>query len=140
MTKRPPPPIATPFIAEPSVLVVRSYELQCLASFCNTFSTSPEFTSSTSKTWLPACSQGGRSPGVHSGCVDPKIDLQTSLDFFLKLVVFVRWRTSAVAICLLGFLSGIQRDFSLAMMLSCVALIATGGGQLLLKSLGQESS
>ena len=32
-----------------------------------------------------------------------------------------------MAICFLGFVSGIQRDFSMAMVLSCVALVATVG-------------
>ena len=35
--------------------------------------------------------------------------------------------TYAVAICLLGFVSGIQRDFFMAMVLSCLALVATIG-------------
>ena len=67
------------------------------------------------------------SPGVLSGYVDPKMDLQTSVAFFFKLVYFVRWRTSAVEICFLGFVSGIRRDFSMAMVLSCVALVAMVG-------------
>ena len=52
------------------------------------------------------------------------MDIQTSLAFFLQLVFFVRWLTSAVAICFLEFVSGIQRDFSMAMVLSCVAQVA----------------
>ena len=131
MTMMPPPPIAVPFVAEPSMWMVRSYELQSLASLYNahvlSFSVSPDFASSSSKTWFPVCSQGGRSTGVISGCVSPKIDLQTSLVVFLQLVFFVRWWTSTVAICLLGFVSAIQRDFSMAMVLSCVALVATVG-------------
>ena len=109
----------------------RSHELLSLARLCNahilSFSTSPDITPSTSKTCFPVCSQGGRSLRVHSGCMDPKIDLQTSLAFFLQLVLFVRWQTFAMATCFLGFVSGIQRDFSMAMVLSCVTLIVTDG-------------
>ena len=40
------PPIAVPFIAEPSVLIVRSHDVQSLASHCNvhilSFSDSPD--------------------------------------------------------------------------------------------------
>ena len=32
-----------------------------------------------------------------------------------------------MAICFLGFASGIQKDFSMATVLSCVALVATVG-------------
>ena len=68
--------------------MARSYELQSLESLCNahvlSFSVSPVFAPPTSKTWFPDCSQAGRSPGVISGCVDPKIDLQTSLALFLS--------------------------------------------------------
>ena len=111
--------------------MVGSYELQSLASLCNfhilSFSISRDFTPSTLKTWFAVCSQGGRRPGVLFGCVDLKIDIQNSLAFFLQLVFFVRWQTSAVAICLLGFVSGIRRDFSMAMVLNRVALVATVG-------------
>ena len=117
MTKMPPSPIAVLFIAEPSVSMVRSYEPQSLGILFNahilSFSASPVFTPSTSKAWFPDCSQVGRSHRVIYGCVDSKIDLRTSLAFFLQLVFFVRWRTSAVAICLHGLLSGIQIDFGL---------------------------
>ena len=83
MTKMPPPPISVQFFAVPSV--VRSYELQSLASLSNvhilSFYVSPDFTPSTSKTWFPVCSHGNRSLGVISGCVDLKIDLQTIASF-----------------------------------------------------------
>ena len=51
------------------------------------------------KTWFPAFSQRGRSPGVHSGYMDQRIVLQTSLATFFKLDFFVRWRNPAMAIC-----------------------------------------
>ena len=111
--------------------MVRPYELQSLASHSNahilSFPASSNFAPSNSKTWFPVCSHGSRRPGVLSGCVDPRIDLQTSLAFFPQLVFLVHWRTSAVAICLTGFVSGIERDFSIAMLLSCVALVAMVG-------------
>ena len=88
----------------------------------------PDFVPSTSKMLFPVCRQGGRNPGVLSVCVDPKLDLQTLLAFFIQLLFFVHWRTSAEAICLLGFVSGIQRDFSITVVLSCVILVAAIGG------------
>ena len=59
--------------------------------------------------------------------MDPKIDILTSLSAFLQFVFFVRWWTPDVAIFLLGFVSAIRLDFSMAMALSCVALVATVG-------------
>ena len=59
--------------------------------------------------------------------MDPKIDQQTSVAFCLKLVFTVRWRTSSVAVLFLGFVSGIGGDFYMALVLSCVDLVATFG-------------
>ena len=109
--------------------MVRSHELQSLANLCNakilSFSALPDLTPSTSITLFPFCSQGGRSPRVLTGSVDTRIELQTSLTFFLQLVFFVRWRTSAVAICFLGFAYSIKKEFPMAMVLSYVALVTT---------------
>ena len=108
-----------------------SYVLKSLACLSNahvlSFSASSYFAPSTLKAWLPVSSQGGRSPGVPSGCVDPGMDLQTSIAFILQLVFIVRGPTSAVAIYLRGVVSGIRRDISMATMLNCVALVAAVG-------------
>ena len=123
--------IDVPFVAVPSKYMSRSYELKSLDSLCNAhmlyFSASSDFTLSTSKTWFLVFSLSGSSPGVFSGCVNPRIDLETSLAFFFKLVLFVWWRCSADAICFLGFVLGILTDLSLPMELSCVDLVATVG-------------
>ena len=101
------------FVAEPSMSMVGWCGLQSLASLCNalilSFSTSPFFAPTTSpfstpttpETCFPVCGHGGRCHRVLSVCVDPKVDLQTSLAFFLYLVFFVHWRTSAVDMCFL---------------------------------------
>ena len=53
MTKMPPPSIAVPFVTEPSIQMVRRYELQSLAPmFC--LSLLHLTTPSISTTWFPA--------------------------------------------------------------------------------------
>ena len=59
--------------------------------------------------------------------MDPKIDLQTLLAIFHQLVFVVRWRTVVVTIYILELVSGILKDFSMSMVLSCVDLVATVG-------------
>ena len=44
--------------------------------------------------------------------------------YLLQLVFFVPFRASAVAICFLGFVSGIHTDFTMAVVLSCVTMVA----------------
>ena len=82
--------IWAPVIGESIALIL------CLSPF------KPNIAPSTSKMLFPVCSQGGRNPGVTSGCVGPKMDLHTSLAVLFQLVFFVRWRTFVAAICLLG--------------------------------------
>ena len=89
-------------------------------------------TPSSSIMWLPVCSQVAGAPVFF-------LVVWTSLACLLQLVFYMCWRTSAVSICLFRFLSGIQSDFSMAMVLSYVALVATVCGQLLLKSLQRKS-
>ena len=88
---------------------------------------SPDLALSSLKTWCPVCCQGGRSPGVLSGCLEPRVYNQTSLAVFNQFIFFMRWQTFVVGVRLLGFVFGICRDFSMAMVLTCVVLMAMVG-------------